>query len=360
MDGFDHYGVGSAGRLAMLDGVYAEVFNSGVTTPSATNPRTETRSFNSGGTSSSQSNPLFRRVFGLSKSTIGIGYAIYLVNLPSANPSNTSGLVLLQLRNNGNTVQLTVGVTTTGQIEIRSGTASGTILYTTPSPVIVASAYQHFECRAFASATVGTVEIRINGVTVVNLTDVNTKPAAEEYAQMAVYNASNSTNLQIDDLFAWDDTGTTNNDFLGDRRVRTIYPDADTVIADWTPTGAATGYQCINQTAPDDETTYIAAAPLTGDPLVPLHSIFGLEDVMSGIGAIAAVQTYVRMRKIEAGDTNVQVSMVSSGDESNGADRPITEIYTYWMDVHETNPNTGTPWSESSLNAAQLKLTRTL
>jgi hypothetical protein len=72
------------------------------------------------------------------------------------------------------------------------------------------------------------------------------------------------------------------------------------------------------------------------------------------------------MRKTDAGAGNVQMGLVSSAVGSppapavaNGADRPITEVYTYWQDVIELDPATGAPWAASAVNDVKLRFERT-
>jgi hypothetical protein len=88
-------------------------------------------------------------------------------------------------------------------------------------------------------------------------------------------------------------------------------------------------------------------------------SEFGLPLAEEAVAGITAVQIYTRMVKTEAGIANVQVSLISGSEVSEGADRAITQEYTYWMDVHETDPDTGAPWTAEGLAAAQLRIERT-
>jgi hypothetical protein len=45
--------------------------------------------------------------------------------------------------------------------------------------------------------------------------------------------------------------------------------------------------------------------------------------------------------------------------EADGADRPITEVYTYWQDVVHNDPATGAPWTPAAVNGAEFKIART-
>lgn len=358
MDGFDHYGAGADGPLAMLDGVYAEVDNN--LTTAVTHARTGTYSAVCG-SGAGQAGSM-RRIFGEAKASAGVGFALWPEEIPAINDS----CYLVAFCDTGNVGQVIFILQSTGKVSAYrcTGTnvAIGTLLAESADGAIVASAFQHFEAAVTVSQTAGTVEARVNGVTVLSASGLDTAATANvETSQVRVHGrlGASTVVMHIDDLFAWDTAGAQNNYFLGDRRVRTFFPNADTAVADWSLTGAAAGYDCINDAAPDEDTTYLSAVPLVGSPVTPLVSEFGLENPPSTIGAVAAVQTYVRARKTQAGDGDMQVSMLSGSSASAGADRPLTEQYTYWTDVHELNPDTGTPWNESSLTSAKIRLSRT-
>lgn len=345
IDGFDHYGTGSGGgRDAMLDGVWASISSSSF--PTATRARTGGISFQLGsGTVLAEA---ARRILPEEVGVVGVGYGLWMNELPNTNNTQVLGSVA----NNGNTPRITISISTTGQLRLHSGWVNDTVVYTTPTPVIVAGSWQHLEMRF---ATNGSVEVRWNGITVV---DTSVSPAGSGlFAQLRlgprVDFEGNFRTMWIDDLFAWNDDGTVNNDFLGDMRVHTAFPDSDTVEADWEPVGQALGYECINETSPNDDTDYIQSE----DPAET--SRFGIEDLPTEVATIRGVQTYTRMRKTQAGSCNIQAGLVSNGVESAGLDRPITTEWTYWQDVFEEDPDTGGPWTRESLNAAQLRLRRT-
>lgn len=354
MDGFDHYGVDDTGRANMLAGAWAEISTTaGGVEPRSSQSRTGLYSLFF---PSNTGDVFARRVLGKSTQVVGVGFAVYLTQLPSSNSTHR----LVALADVTNTIHLTLGVESTGAMTVKRGRfSSGTVLYTTPTPVLVAEAFNHIELRAYIDNASGAVEVRVNGVTVISLTDIDTQDTANtEVSQISfgksVFESTDYSPFYIDDVFVWDDTGTTNNDFLGDRRVRTIYPNADTAVAEWSVTGAASGFAAINQTSPDGDTTYIEA-----DTSVPVTSEFGLQDLPASTGAIAAIQTYVMQRKTEAGDGSTQTSLISGASVANGADRPITEVYTYWMDVFETDPATGSAWTKAGVDDVKLRIRRT-
>lgn len=357
MDGFDHYGVDEDN---LLDGVYAERnANIAIDTVHVRTGTYSLRCATSVGTAGA-----VRRIFGAAKTTAGVGYAAWVDNLPVLNNKT----YLMAFCDTGNNGQVAIILQSTGKVSAYrcTGTnvALAALLAESADGAVVAGAFQHIEAKVtVGDGTAGAVEVRVNGVTVVSASGVDTAATGNvETSQVRIHGtvdaATPPVQIHIDDLFAWDSTGAQNTDFLGDRRVRTFFPNADTAVADWSLVGAVAGYDCINEAAPDEDTTYLLAAPLTGSPVTHLRSEFGLEDAPATIGAIAAVQTYLRARKTEAGTASVRTSMVSGISASDGSLKAITEQYTYWTDMHELNPDTGTPWSQASFNAAKVRVAR--
>lgn len=362
MDGFDHYiAPGFAQVSKMLDGVYASL---GTNTYYLDNAKSRTGSFSLRSIGANYVDAA-RRVFGSAKTTVGLGCAFWFDSLPSA--SDRHGIFMLCDTNNIPQVFLTLQPT--GKLTVSrangnggAGTLAAATLCESADAAVVAGAFQHIEFKATAHQTAGTVEVRVNGVTVCSASGVDTVASAlEEFSMMRLLSGygSSGSGLQtgytyMDDLFAWDSTGTQNNDFLGDRRVRTLFPDANTAVNNWTAVGAANAFDCINEASPNDETDYIEAAAATTPT-----SEFGMQDLPVGVGAVAALQVCSRVRKTNAGTADFKASLLSGASVSDGTNRPMTEAYTYWMDVHELDPATGTPWSEAAVNAMKLRVART-
>lgn len=356
-DGFDHYGLDETN---MTDGAYAQVdVNFGLEwTLSTANPRTGTHHLRR---DDSATGPRFvRRVLGGAKSTVGQAAAVYFDQLPMANDR----YVLYDFRDTANTIQVSVVIQSTGIIEVKRGDRSGTSLGATATPAVVAEAYQHIETLATFDNSTGSVEVRVNGVTVLSISGADTAASLnEESSQVALACGSNSgsadhgVTTDIDDYFCYDDTGSYNNTFIGDRRVLTLFPNADTAQEDWVPSAGSDSFAMVDEADPDDDGTYIsAAAGLSPNPVTE----FDLSDMPAGVASISAVQLVHRSRKTDAGDANIQLSAVSASSEATGTDRPITEAYTYYHDVVEADPDTSTPFTPSAVDALKLKIERTL
>lgn len=364
VDGFDHYG---GDRAKLLDGVYLalSVFDSGdfSGTPRPA-PRSGSHCLRIGaGNGNVDGYTGMRRAIGVTTYVCGVGAGYYF----DALPANNKSLTIMEWRAENNETHYSLVVTSTGCLAVRPY-SDATDDYVTPSPVVVASAWQHIEARLDCDAVNGAIEVRVNGVTVLNLTGINTNTRARPgrvpdsgVAQVVMTYQEGTARFFIDDFFCWTDDGISGdlvNDFIGDRSVATLFANADTSIADMSVVGAAAGRDAIDDsggspsTTVDDDTSYLT---ITGVG----KSEFALSDLPANAGAVTGLQIYTRAKKTDAGTCSIKNSLIASGVEAAGADTPITTAYTYYSDIFPINPNTGAPWTPSEVNAALLRLTRT-
>lgn len=298
---------------------------------------------------------MIRFILPSSQYTVGMGCRIYLSNIPTG-----AGDVpyIHQYRDPGNSVLVTVAVNPTGGLTVYRGENFGTVLGSTSGPVLVANSWQHVESKVFASDTVGTVEIRVEGVVVLSLTVQNTSSSGFPIAQVANSNEGGSTGIvcsyYVKDLAIWDSAGSVNNDFLGSIQVHELTTNSDTSF-NWAASTGTTGYNLLDEAPPNDDTDYIYAV----DP-APAASTFGLTNLPADVTSVKGIYTVVRSRKTDGGDGNLQVGLISNGDTGLGLDRPITTAYTYWADMFELDPDTSTSWSPSAVDAVTLQLNRTV
>lgn len=358
-DGFDHYG---NDETNLTDGPWAEI--GGVHTLSTARPRTGTHSMRY--TPTTVGFGIARRVFGAALTTAGASMAFYTPNLPSTNDL----MALLRFRDAANADQVSIILQTTGAVAVYRGNASSGTLLATSTDLVTADSWNHLEAKvtiADAGSPGGAVEVRLNNVTIIDISGIDTQNTGNAETSQVCFLGKVSSGLLFgvsaidwDDVFAWDTSGSQNNDFLGDQQVLTLFPNQDTAQADWTQNTGATEVSAIDEADPDDDTTYVAATAAAQ------VSEYELDDLPATVSAISAIQLTGRMKKTDAGTARVQQSLVSSAvgsppapAEFNGSDRNITTEYTYWPDISETDPATGAPWARAAVNSAKYKIERT-
>lgn len=345
MDNFRSYGINKA---FMLSGIYAEVYGFIATDPDPS--AIGNTVYNSSGQFSAGESTSLRKVLPATATTVGMAFRNWLNSLP-ANVSQSKAATIADGSNNP---LIYLYITTTGAVQVKN--QAGTVLAASAGPAIVANAWQHIEFKGVIDAAAGAFEVRVDGVTVCTGAGLNTGvgPAAQVRIDNYADGGSGGVVGYIKDFIVWDGSGTTNTDFIGSCSVVSLSPNAD-ISLNWTPSSGATGFNLINESPPDDNTSYISAASPA-----PAAAVFALSDLPADVTSVKGLMTLVRSEKTDGGDANLQASLISGGSTGNGADRPITTAYTYWTDLFPLNPATAAAWLPAAVNAAQLKLNRTV
>jgi hypothetical protein len=343
-DGFDHYGSVVA---YMTQGPYAQT--AGVTLTSADpGPRTGLRCARIGG----GFNTGLRRVFGGDVDVAGVGFAFLLPSLPTDNNS----VCLASFRDGANNPLASLMVGSTGQLILKAASGVGTVL-STSDPCVLAGSYQHFECR-IETAT-GSFEARVNGVT--RLSVVGAAFVAGDAAQVQIGTSGQGTfgypaYMGVDDLYAWDDSSGGVADFIGDKKVYTRFPASDGALQGWIPSVGSDGYAMLDNNPPVDGVDYLTALNVGS---AEDRSEFGIAAFPAEVVSVAGIVIATRLFKTDAGNAKVQVGVISGGAEDLGEEHALSTAPTWYHDVFETDPDTGSVWSLAAVNALTESLTRT-
>lgn len=350
MDGFEHYGLTETHMLEGVGGAAAWSTVSGATLSTA-NPATGTTHMRM--TAAIATAQTLRRPLGQSKQVSGLGYRFAMTALPDIEEDapDTSGGVymsLVEFRDVANGEQIRVNLGTEGSVRaLRGSTALGR-----SDPCIAAGGYHHFEAKAKIANSGGYVEVRINEVTVLNLTGVDTQNTANaensqfRFGMYPVVTNIVDTTQDTDDVFAWDDDASdlenTVVDFVGDKGCYYLPVDADTAEADWTLSTGATGYSLIDELDPLD-TDYIA------DTTGAARSIFQVAALPGNVSEVIAMQPVGRARKEESGTVTLRLGVVVDGNESYTADTSPSTTFAYVTPTPKTiDPDTGVAWTNTA------------
>jgi hypothetical protein len=336
-ESFEHYGTGSTGYTNMLKGLWSSVTAIGTQGPESTSTARTGTYYYKKATNSSQ----IRRAVG-TRSKLGMAFGIRFPTLPANSGER------FYYKDGSNNGLITFVWQTDGSIKIYAGEHTGTLLDTTEQ-VIVANTWHHVEIIVQMSATVGSIEIRIDNVPVSILADLNL--GSTDIAQVQWYSeVAQGATSHLDDIVAH-----TGVDFIGPARVSTSYLASDvSPFFDWTVTGAASGAEAVDEIVPDDDTTSITAENVND------IAQFVMPTLPADVENVVALYVPVYAKQNEAGVTSIQTSMLSDAEISEGAEHALTPSYAYQDDVFDLDPATGTAWTKASLEAAILQLERTV
>lgn len=278
---------------------------------------------------------------------VGCGFRFYMNTLPSSSGTRPSILAYRDLSNGKIYDWL---IETNGSLSLYDG---GTLIDTTTNPVMAPKSWFHYEFLMDLST--GAYEARIEGVSVLSGTGLTSLENIYTLGFSSRQDFTSNTNAQnyMKDFVIWDDAGSSNNTFLGPVAVFLLLVDGD-VSSGWTRSTGSTDYGLLDETTPDDA-DYIYA----GDP-PPAASIMTLGDLGSEIVGVRGLQMMARAKKSDGGDATLQLSLLSNGSEDLGSSHAVTTGFKYWYDISELDPDTGALWDPIAVNAATIKVNRTV
>lgn len=291
-----------------------------------------------------------RKVFRAALPTQGLALALWFDELPQAN-----NMIGIRFCDFDNAEQVTLYIQSTGAISAYRG---ATLLGSTAVGAIVARAWNHIESKVTIDNISGAIEVRINEVTRLNLTGVDTQNTVNtELSQWWVGKLGQSDGMRmqadwyVDDIVPWDTATSADNtvdDFVGDVKVGVLYPTADTAQADWGKSTGVTGYSLLDETTPDDG-DYIFTST-DGD-----QSDFALTALPGNTAEVIGYCALPRLYKTDAGSVSVAGQMVVSGTPTASDATPATTAATYWPFVTTVDPDTSAPYSAGSVPDLRLE-----
>lgn len=209
----------------------------------------------------------------------------------------------------------------------------------TPPGTIQPATWHHVEFQVEVGAA-GSGYLYVDGILVASAVGVDFLDG--------VVNASptfyGSTDTLLDDLVV-QQSEVSMPPILGEHKIHTLLPSADTAQADFTGT-----YADIDDPvgSHDGDATYISATTLNS------KSEFELSNLTESPSVVHAVQNGISARKTDAGTKGVTNYIDSNGTEAQGVEFPASETYGPHSDIYELNPDGATAWTPSSVNALKV------
>lgn len=351
IDGFDLNG-STADETELLDKGYTEV-TTGVNFSTSTNtPFSEGGSLNF-----SQPSEKVRRDTETTNTTIVIGFhnnhgatADY-----EDTPINQEDAILTLWEDTGTsttTPQVSFVLGTDGgsghTIIAKRGAYNGTTLGTSSAALADGMGWHYLEFKVLISDTVGTVDIELDGTNILTLTSQDTKNGTT--TTVGSFQLSQATNSAIqrylDNLYLCDGSGSKNNDFLGEVRVRTILPDTDTATIDWTAQGAGSHFSEVDDFH-DGDTTYIHSATVTDVDRMTMVAI-------PTAATVVGVQTVALARKDNVDPRSIRTLVKSGATTSNDSTVVLGDSYDNIINMREDDPNTAATWTAANVNLLEI------
>jgi hypothetical protein len=258
--------------------------------------------------------------------------------------TSTGSTALIRFYDNAaNGIYVYMSPTVPSTISIKSSTDA--VLATYTNFLLALNTWYYVEVKTYCHATAGTVEVRVNGVTVLTLTGANTKAGVDNWNTAIMFDGIK--NVYFDDVYVCDGSGSTLNDFLGLCRVFGLFPNSDTATEQWTPSVAGPHYALVDENPPNT-TDYVSTNVQAATDLYKYPSLLGTATVLG-------VQVSTQMMLSSGVCAIVESPIVSNGVTETGPDTNFSSAtYLDVRHISTTDPNTGLPWTISNLAAAEI------
>lgn len=369
-DGFDHYG---SDTNNMLDNSYATCGSN--ISLSTTHPATGTHGILVNGTNNVTNTQCLRKVLPTAIDKIGCTGRFWFASLPAG---NTGGTIFDFLSSDTRRPQISCVIDSSGAMRFIRGRNYNTLsgengtLVAQTDPLISAGANNHIEVQVYIHSSAGWVRVAVNGVHQYQATGLNTQFDTTKIASVSqaqgISGDSGSGGFYMDDYIIYDFNGTaaTDTDFcctvdgsgiatnyIGELFVWPLFANGDTAEDDWQKSTGSSASALIDEADPNDA-DYIYST--TAGDLTEVD----LEDLPPEITYIRGLSIHGRMSKSDSGIAMTKQGMKSVAATTDAAERSITVDPAYWRDMVNVDPNSGARWTRASLNAAWLRLTRSV
>ncbi len=233
---------------------------------------------------------------------------------------------------------------TTGLIEIRLGTYSGSLLATGTTVLSVDVNYLievYYKPRLVSG---GTITVKVNFITDVTYSGITTSGLDADIQSFKLSDTNVGSDTYIDDVVVG------NSSWLGNQLIQPFVAVSDSVVKmEWTPS-AGDAHDCIKEVTAVD-TNYISVNESAKTAL------FNMTPLTGTILSVTALDVCARIGYSGSPVPSKQKITVYSGTTySYGAD--ISSLsFVDKFNLYEQNPEGPAVWTEATLNAAQLGIT---
>jgi hypothetical protein len=249
--------------------------------------------------------------------------------------------------------QVTLRLDSTGKLQFYLGSGTGTPIGPSSAAVILPSTWPFIECTVTISATVGFVECRVNGVTVITTAATqNTKSTANTFVNAFQFQPASSTADFVDDWYMLDGTGSAPfNAYLGIIQVRGDAPSANSAVGGrnvWTPTNPTNVNWTNVGNIPAVATKYNADGT-AGD-----YDMFQFPALPANTASVLAIDEWALILLDSAGARTVELNCYSNTTDSPTAAFTPGTTAAYSNEVSTVDPHTGSAWTVANAGAAEL------
>lgn len=226
--------------------------------------------------------------------------------------------------------------------------------------VLNINTWYYIEMKVTIANSIGanTCQVQVNGandITVATGQDLQVSGnATADNFELGMLNAGGATGF-FDDVYIFDGTGSESNDFAGDSKIVTQYPDGEGNVNSFTGSDADStdNHLHVDETDTDDDTSFNESS--TVDHI----DLYTFDDLAVTPATIHTIQINMVVKKDDAGGRTIRsmTRPVSTNIESTEIYSPSNGSYLNFMKIYDLNPEVSSAWTESTFNATEFGIT---
>ncbi len=267
-----------------------------------------------------------------------------IVGFGFKNVDRNGNFPLVELRD-GTTVQVALRFNpTSGLLNVFSDTVLGE-----GTAVLAIDTWYYIEIKVLVNTTTGTVDVKVNETSDIALTSQDTQVSGSaQINRVAFIGATSSTKKNIlDDIVILNDTGSINNDFMGDMKIETLRVNAAGNASDWATTPGVDGFIAVRE---GDNNSLIGSS--TANDI----SQFTKEALLKLDTTLKAVVTNVSVKNSDASTHTIRDNMRVGGADYTGTSQTVNSTgYKVKQFIREADPSTSNAWANAAaVNGAEV------
>lgn len=205
----------------------------------------------------------------------------------------------------------------------------------------ISTGLHHLEFKVYVHPTEGTVQLKVDGVLVIDEDNVNTGDANIDRAYWSTKNISEAIYSHHDNIFVADD-------WHGELKSHLLLPTADDLV-EFTPSTGSDNYALLQSN--DGDTSYVESDVVGEQDMYE----FGPDLAMFAVHAVSIVSV---ARKTDVGARNLQTVMEYDGVEHDLANHSLSEgfpsgVTTGLVQCYGESP-AGDEWAQDLINSLKL------
>lgn len=268
-----------------------------------------------------------------------LGFAVKFTTMPG--DSGYTNFALTDPNLDGITIQ----VLNNGSLRLCSTTNASTlttIYATTATNIINVNTWHYIELEFTIANSGGVLNLYVDGALVSSGTyDTLITSTTVSSLYLGPTNSVNIGVYLIDDLYITDTPSR-----LGEQKVETLYPSADSAQKQWTASTGSDNYAMVDETLMSS-TDYIVSSTV-GD-----FDLYDFGNLSSTANTISAITVSTLAEKDNVGTRAIALPVKSGATTTDGANNYLSGSYILASRILETDPNTSTVWTVSGVNSLQ-------